>query len=86
MLMPLDARSDRLSRKLVLGKQATVVPVEHERRMRRARADALELPLAVERRRGLLVAALRMEPDAPAAAEHAVVPLHERRERVHRDD
>jgi hypothetical protein len=45
--------------------------------MGRSRADTLELPLAVESGRGLRADAGGVEAHAPAAAEDAVVALHE---------
>ncbi len=60
-----------------LAPAQAVLAVEDERRMGRSRADALQLPLAVESRRGLLADAGRVEAHAPTAAEDAVVALHQ---------
>ena len=62
----------------------TVFAVEDKRRVGCSRPHPFELPLAVQLRRGLLADPLGVEAHAPAAAEHAVVALHQRGERVPR--
>jgi hypothetical protein len=77
----LDPR--QLARRSELAPAEAVVSVEDERGMGRALLHALELPLPVHCCR-VLVGAFGMEPDAPAPAEHAVVRLDQRGERVPR--
>ena len=64
-----------------LAPAQAVAAVEDERRMCRSRTHAGQLAVTVQLRRGVLADALGMESHAPAAAEDAVVVLHQRGER-----
>src|SRR5262249_11513022 len=84
LVLPAALDPRHLVRCAELAPADAVVAVEHEGGVRGALLHAFALPLAVQLGRRLLVGTFGVEADAPAAAEHTVVPFDERRERIPR--